>query len=77
MGGTVWLLSEQKPDVRAVWKVMHTYVSLIVPLPEKFVKRRQNGEKRFLWSHCCASCGVAVGNRFCLFGGKEKVQNMP
>lgn len=33
-------------------------------IPEKLVKSRQNGEKRFLKSHCWASCGVAVGNKF-------------
>lgn len=36
------------------------------------MKRRQNGEKRFLWSHCCASCGVAVGSRFCLRWSERK-----
>lgn len=43
------------------------YISSVLKshfLPEKLVKSRQKGEKRFLWSHCCASCGVAVGNKF-------------
>ena len=41
-------------------------------LPEKLVKRRQYGEKRFIKSHCCASCGVAVGNKFWEERGKKK-----
>lgn len=52
-------VSDKCPDTRAICTGNI--------LPEKFVKRRQNGENLFLWSHCCASCGVAVGNRFCLF----------
>lgn len=37
-------------------------------LPEKFLKSRENVEKRFRCSHCWASWGVLVGKRFCKAG---------
>lgn len=54
------------------------YISSVLKrhfLPEKLVKSRQKGEKRFLWSHCCASCGVAVGNKFWEEKQKNKTNN--